>query len=106
MFTADQSWDAKGYWAPYSPSDRAPWDLRRGRHLTRPGGFAGTLEEVQGGVKEGPVKSIPRLLKGETRREGAPADFRDFADTLARLALEYRSLADPRHLKAWWVYRM
>src|SRR5262249_21511065 len=46
--------------------------------------------------------------RGQPGREGAPADFRDFADTLARLVLDYRTrgVADPRHLKAWWVYRM
>ena len=108
MFPADKSWDARGYWAPYSPSDRAPWDLRRVVHLHRRAGFAATWKELQRDVKDGPVQSITRLLKGETRREGAPADFPDFADTLARLALNQgaRGPTDPRNLKAWWIYRM
>jgi uncharacterized protein (DUF1800 family) len=108
MFSADQSWDAKGHWAPYTPSDRAPWDLRRVVHLHRRAGFAATWKEIQRDLADGPAASITRLLKGETRSEGAPADFRDFADTLARLALDYRArgVPDPRHLKAWWFYRM
>src|SRR5262245_3298099 len=108
MFTADKSWDAKGYWASYSPGDRAPWDLRRVVHLHRRAGFAATWKELQRDLTDGPAASITRLLEGETRREGAPADFRDFADTLARLALDQgaRAPTDPRNLKAWWFYRM
>jgi uncharacterized protein (DUF1800 family) len=108
MFSADKSWDARGHWAPYSPGDRAPWDLRRVVHLHRRAGFAATWKELQRDLKDGPGKSITRLLEGKTRNEGIPANFRDFADTLARLALDQRARgpSDPRHLKAWWVYRM
>jgi uncharacterized protein (DUF1800 family) len=104
MFSADKSWDAKELWAPYSPSDQIPWDLRRVVHLHRRAGFAATWKELQRDLADGPARSITHLLEGKTQREGAPANFPDFADTLARLALNH--VTDPRHLKAWWFYRL
>jgi hypothetical protein len=105
-------WDSKGLWEPYAPGDAAPWDLRRVAHLHRRAGFAATWGELQRDLKDGPEKSIGRLLKGEGR-EGVPDNFRATAEALARRAdhtgpgdgLEGRA-GDPAALKAWWIYRM
>src|SRR5579872_4418164 len=94
--------DRNNPWAPYAPSARAPWGLRRAVHLHRRGGFAATWDELQRDRKDGPAPSIDRLLHGKSRL-GVPADFAETADTLARLAVE---AGDVSRLKAWWVYRM
>jgi hypothetical protein len=92
--------NARAPWAPYVPSDKAPWDLRRVVHLHRRAGFAATWGELQRDLKDGPGASIDRVLTGKARRDGVPGDFAAVADTLARHA------GDTDRLKAWWVYRM
>ncbi len=88
-------WDAKGAWAPYEPRKEAPWDLRRVVHLHWRAGFAATWGELQRDLRDGPGKSIYRLLRGQAR-EGVPDNFRAVAD----------QLGDGARLKAWWLYRM
>src|SRR5262249_11994832 len=92
-----------GPWAPYPPSARSPWALRRVVPLHRRAGFAATWGELQRDLKDGPGTAIDRLLAGKARGEGVPADFAATADTLARLAVES---GDGARLKACWVYRM
>jgi hypothetical protein len=93
------AWDPKGLWAPYTPGGKAPWDPRRVVHLHRRAGFAATWGEIQRDLKDGPGKSIDRLLHGKARDE-VPDNFHSVADLLAERA------SDPPTLKAWWVYRM
>jgi uncharacterized protein (DUF1800 family) len=100
MSYAQQSWDAKGYWAPYTPSDKAPWNLRRAVHLHRSAGFAATWKELQRDLADGPEPSVTRLLTGRARAEGVSEEFGSIADTLLRDA------RDMAHLKAWWLFRM
>jgi uncharacterized protein (DUF1800 family) len=95
--------DRNNPWAPYVPSDRAPWGLRRAVHLHRRAGFAATWAELQRDRKDGPGPSIDRLLQGQSRTDGVPPDFAETADTLVRLAVE---AGDTDRLKAWWAYRM
>jgi hypothetical protein len=90
-------------WAPYKPSPDAPWTVRRVVHLHRRAGFAATWGEIQCDLKDGPQKSIDRLLAGKARSEGVPSDFERVAGLLADAAI---ATADPGRLKAWWVYRM
>jgi hypothetical protein len=87
-------------WAPYEPTEEAPWNLRRVVHLHRRAGFAATRGEIQRDHKDGPKASIDRLLTGKARADGVPKDFDDVAALLAGNA------GDPERLKAWWVYRM
>jgi uncharacterized protein (DUF1800 family) len=89
----------KGFWAPYTPSDEAPWNLRRVVHLHRRAGFAATWNELQRDLRDGPSKSADRLLRGQAR-EGVPDNFHTVADLLAGGA------SDAGRLKAWWIYRM
>ncbi len=92
--------DLAGAWAPYEPSEEAPWDRRRVVHLHRRAGFAATWGEVRRDLKDGPKASIGRLLAGTARADGVPKDFAGVAALLAGNA------GDPERLKAWWVYRM
>jgi len=102
-----------GPWAPYAPSDEAPWDLRRVVHLHRRAGFAATWDEIRRDLKDGPRASIDRILTGRAATAGVPRDFQRTADLLAdsasdwgRPAYQQRQPRDPGRLKAWWVYRM
>src|SRR5262245_20616781 len=99
MSSLSNDWDPKGLWAPYAPSDAAPWTLRRVVHLHRRAGFAATWKELQRDLRDGPTKSIDRLLRGQTR-DGVPEDFHAVANLLADNA------GEPTRLKAWWAYRM
>jgi uncharacterized protein (DUF1800 family) len=73
--------------------------LRRVVHLHRRAGFAATWKELQRDLRDGPTKSIDRLLKGQTR-DGVPEDFHTVANLLADNA------GEAARLKAWWAYRM
>jgi hypothetical protein len=90
-------------WAPYVPSARAPWDLRRVVHLHRRAGFAGTWKELRRDLADGPRASIDRLLQGKARQDGVPDDFARTADKLARNAV---AAGDTGRLQAWWFYRL
>jgi uncharacterized protein (DUF1800 family) len=90
-------------WSVYEPSRDAPWNLRRVVHLHRRAGFAATWGEVQRDLNDGPKASIDRVLSGEARAEGVPADFERTAVLLADRAI---AADEPSRLKAWWVYRM
>jgi uncharacterized protein (DUF1800 family) len=88
-------------WAPYVPSAERPWDLRLVGHLYRRAGFGATFAELEQGVKDGPSRTVERLLAG------GPAD-PDFDRTSEFMASE-RSLpagAPGTQLAAWWLYRM
>src|SRR5437016_5846372 len=86
-------------WQPYIPDRLVPWDLRRVVHLHRRAGFAATWSERQRDLKDGPAKSIDRLLHAQAR-EGVSGNFSIVAEQLADGALE------PPRLKGWWAYRM
>jgi uncharacterized protein (DUF1800 family) len=95
--------EAAGPWAPYVPSEQAPWNLRRVVHLHRRAGFAATWGEIQRDLKEGPQASLDRVLAGKAATDGVPVEFHKTADLLAESAA---ASGDPARLKAWWVYRM
>src|SRR5262249_11173440 len=95
--------EATGLWAPYVPSDQAPWNLRRVIHLHRRTGFAATWAEIQRDLKDGPQASIDRVLAGKAATDGVPGDFAKTTDLLGDSAAASN---DPARLKAWWVYRM
>lgn len=90
-------------WAPYTPDEQYPWDLRRVVHLHRRAGFAATWDELKRDLKDGPQASIDRVLAGKSRLSGVPSEFESTAKLLADAAV---SSNDPGRLKAWWVYRM
>ena len=85
-------------WAPYTPDEQCPWDVRRVVHLHRRAGFAATWEEIQRDLKDGPTASVDRLLAAKVSPECTAT-----ADLLADAAV---TAGDLGRLKAWWVYRM
>jgi uncharacterized protein (DUF1800 family) len=89
-------------WIPYEPADAAPWDLARVVHLHRRAGFAGTWDEIQRDLKDGPKASVDRFLKGTASAHAA----KDFDKTAELLADAADAAGDLGRLKAWWVYRM
>jgi uncharacterized protein (DUF1800 family) len=90
-------------WGAYVPSDNAPWNLRRVVHLHRRAGFAATWAEMQRDLKDGPQRSVDRILAGRVRTQGVPDDFSRTADILADAA---RAVDNLNRLQAWWIYRM
>jgi uncharacterized protein (DUF1800 family) len=90
------------YWTPYVPDDKAPWDLRRVVHLHRRAGFAAPWQELERDLKDGPEKSIDRLVKG-MEGPSTPEGFATTADLLAESAV---SAGEIGRLKAWWFYRV
>ena len=72
-------------WAPYVPSEKEPWNLRRVVHLHRRAGFAATWSEIQRDLKDGPQASVDRVLAGKAATEGVPAEFQKTADAAGRV---------------------
>jgi uncharacterized protein (DUF1800 family) len=114
MSAHKNAWDPKRVWAPYTPGGKAPWDLGRVVHLHRRAGFAATWQEIQRDLKDGPQKSIDRLVRGQAR-DNVPDNFNSVADQLAERARDSASTvrlavgkpaSDAAGLKAWWAYRM
>ncbi len=92
-------------WSVYQPDRARPWDLETAAHLHRRAGFAAPWAVLQRDLKDGPEKSVARLLEGESAAaDGTPAsEFESFADAMAgRLG----PTADLEGLQAIWLYRM
>ena len=70
MSSPANDWDPKELWAAYAPNAHAPWDLLRVVHLHRRAGFAATWSELKRDLRDGPDKSIDRLLAGRSRETG------------------------------------
>lgn len=90
-------------WCVYQPRPEAPWNLRRVVHLHRRAGFAATWEEVQRDLRDGPAKSVDRLLAGKLSASWTPPDFESISRVLADAAV---AAHDSARLKAWWFFRM
>jgi uncharacterized protein (DUF1800 family) len=89
-------------WAPYRPLAVAPWNLERAWTLRRRAGFAATWSELERDLAGGPAAAIDRVLAGECRSQGVPADFAETATLLGDAA---SGASDVRRLEAWWLYR-
>src|SRR4051794_25964779 len=89
-------------WAPYRPTDAAPWNLERAWTLRRRAGFAATWGELERDLADGPSPTVDRVLAGTCRSEGVPPDFERTADLLGDAAC---GASDARRLQAWWLYR-
>lgn len=90
-------------WAPYRPTDAAPWDWTGAWTLRRRAGFGATWRELERDVADGPGASVDHVLDGACRLDGVPADFARTAELLGASAA---GSGDPRRLQAWWLYRM
>jgi uncharacterized protein (DUF1800 family) len=92
---------AADFWSPYAPSDKSPWNLRRAVHLHRRAAFAGTWDELQRDVKDGPEKSISRVLNGTANLHPA----KEFDATAMLLYDTAVSQGEIGRLKAGWFFR-
>ncbi|MBY0227973.1 MAG: DUF1800 domain-containing protein [Gemmataceae bacterium] len=86
-------------WAAYSPSGEAPWDARRAGHLLRRAGFGFTLAELDAAVKDGPARTVARLMAGGAGQEAFDKEMASLADVVARTQ-------DAAALRAWGLARM
>ncbi len=90
-------------WESYRPSPLEPWNLERAWTLRRRAGLAATWVELQRDVAGNPHDAVDRVLAGQCRTVGVPADFFPTADLLGGSAC---GSSDARRLEAWWLYRM
>jgi uncharacterized protein (DUF1800 family) len=90
-------------WQVYRPDAAAAWNLRRAVHLHRRAGFGATWAEIERDLADDPQACVARVLRGESRCDGVPPDFRRLADVIGAAAAASNV---PDRLKAWWVYRM
>jgi uncharacterized protein (DUF1800 family) len=90
-------------WSTYRPTSTAPWNLSRAWTLRRRAGFAATWGELERDMADGPARAVDRIIVGDCRLIGVPADFARTADLLGDAAC---SASDARRLQAWWIYRM
>ena len=95
----DTKIDPAWAWKPYAPSPKAPWDVRRVGHLFRRAAFGPTSADLDAGLKEGPTKTIARLLAGGPKRDEFEQSMQPLADSIAK------SNAG-NNLAAWWLTRM
>ncbi|MFV0444688.1 MAG: DUF1800 family protein [Planctomycetaceae bacterium] len=90
------------HWAAYSPTDAAPWDVRRVVHLHRRVVFGADWNEVRRDVEEGPQAAVSRVLEGRCRETATAGELESLAAVIGAAAVESGSA---ERLKAWWVYR-
>jgi uncharacterized protein (DUF1800 family) len=91
--------DPRWAWAPYKPSAKASWDVRRVGQLYRRATFGATAAELEAGLKAGPEKAVAGLL------EGGP-DQKEFDARMAPLAATLVRVNNGAALRALWVARM
>src|SRR5262249_30630281 len=91
--------DPKTAWEPYRPSKAAPWDVKRVGHLYRRAAFGATAAQLEHGLKDGPDRTIDRLLAGGPGQEPFDHATRELAETIAKGN-------NGQQLRAWWLHRM
>lgn len=89
-------------WKPYAPSKERPWNICRVVHLHRRAAFAATWPEVQRDLRDGPEKSIDRLLTGTAAQTGMPDGFEALSNRLGETAVASGRV---HRLRAWWLFR-
>ncbi len=106
MSTTSPTPNKTDVWAPYKPSNAAPWNRRRVVHLHRRAAFAATWDVQERDLSEGPQQAVDRLVGGKISAQNPPdqrADFEAMARTIGDAAM---ASGNPTRLKAWWIYRM
>jgi uncharacterized protein (DUF1800 family) len=86
-------------WQPYEPSADNPWDVKKAGHLFRRASFGATWEELEAALKDGPQRTIDRLLQGGPGQEA-------FDQRTAELAHSIVRVNNGQQARAWWLYRM
>jgi uncharacterized protein (DUF1800 family) len=91
--------DPEWAWQPYSPSAKAPWDVRRVGHLFRRAAFGPSAADLDAGLKAGPAKTVARLFAGGPKLDEFERSMKPLADAIARANAD-------NNLAAWWLTRM
>ncbi len=92
-------------WSRFVPGAKTPWTLAAVAHLHRRAGFAAPWNVLQRDLKDGPEKSIERLLNGEENcGDGQTAD--EFDALLDSMTAAVGTDATPQRLQGLWLYRM
>src|SRR3954469_7003118 len=86
-------------WAPFEPGPEDPWDLRKVARLHRAAGYGATWGELGRDVAAGPAESVGRFFHPPDPSE----EERAVREGLRAGAV---GSADPRRLRAYWLYRM
>ncbi len=94
-----QPLDPRHAWERYRPTAEAPWDLKRVGHLYRRASFGTTWDELETGLRDGPDKTIDRLLAGGPGLEA-------FEQAQAPAAQLLTRGNNGQLARAWWVKRM
>ncbi len=90
--TIEPSWA----WDVYRPSAGAPWDLPKVGHLCRRAAFGASWPELEAGLKDGPQRTIDRLLHGTTSAD-------PLAEQMEKTIVQANN---GRQARSWWLYRM
>jgi uncharacterized protein (DUF1800 family) len=91
--------DPRRAWEPYQPSAASPWDLKKVGHLYRRAAFGATHDEMHAALKEGPAKTIDRLLAGGPGQE-------EFNRQTALIPTSAARANNGQQAREWWLYRM
>lgn len=83
-------------WAAYEPNNGRPWTLARAGHLFRRAAFGADWKQLQQALKEGPQRTVDRLLKSEADVEAFNASYDDYEASVDSI----------KDLRAWWLRRM
>ena len=97
--SAQPSFDPATAWARYEPNARRPWTLARAGHLYRRAAFGATWEQLQRALRDGPQKTIDRLLEPD-------ADVAAFNRQYDDYEAPSGNSRDVNELRAWWLQRM
>lgn len=83
-------------WQPYVPSTSVPWNKKWVTHLYRRAAFGASPAEVDQAVKDGPQKTLERLMAGSP----------DAADLLTLYTDVGEYYKDVTQLRVWWLSMM
>ncbi|GBD34963.1 hypothetical protein HRbin36_00067 [bacterium HR36] len=96
MPTQRQDLDPQWAWQTYTPDEARPWTLKWAGHLYRRAAFAANWSQLQQALKEGPVKTVDRLLQGSGEQQA-------FAAQMDALAASIAKTNNATHMRAWWL---
>jgi uncharacterized protein (DUF1800 family) len=91
--------DPRTAWEPYRPGPDDPWNVERVGHLYRRAAFGATAGELEACLRDGPAKTLERLLSGGPGQEAFDASTAPLGESTAKGN-------NGQQLSAWWVYRM
>src|SRR5262245_62905698 len=97
-FTALDKIDPAMAWQPWRPSPTDPWGRKWAAHLYRRAAFGASRAELLEAVRQGPERTLDRLLSGGPQSEDVQEALNDVGRVAAGQSIE--------QLAGWWVYCM